>query len=142
MNQGVVNKLKDKRINVRLDDNLYNTVSEVSDKFGLNKSEVVRLALTGDLVKLNHTPIARIGRETREELIENSRAIFNQLDDISRANKGIANNINQLARQSYLKDNIVIDEESLNQFSDDIETIINSVQELKDEVSQLWLRLV
>lgn len=142
MNQGVVNKLKDKRINVRLDDNLYNTVSEVSDKFGLNKSEVVRLALTGDLVKLNHTPIARIGRETREELIENSRAIFNQLDDISRSNKGIANNINQLARQSYLKDNIVIDEDSLNQFSDDIETIINSVQELKDEVSELWLRLV
>lgn len=134
--------MKEKRINLRLDDNLYSEVSTVADRFGLNKSEVARLALTGDLAKLNHAPINKLGSEARKQLIENSQAIFNQLNHLGRINSGIANNINQMTRRANTNDNVVIDEEYLNQFSENISVLMAMTQELKDEVSTLWRHLV
>lgn len=134
--------MKEKRINVRLSDNLYGAVSDVSDRFGVNKSQVVRLALTADLAKLNQSPIAKLGSETREELIKNTQEIFNQLDDLSRSSRWIANNINQLARQSYTGQNVTIDEEYLKEYSDNLSVTRAMIDELKNEVSSLWRHLV
>lgn len=134
--------MKEKRINVRLSDNLYGAVSDVSDRFGVNKSQVVRLALTADLAKLNQSPIAKLGSETREELIKNTQEIFNQLDDLSRSSRWIANNINQLARQSYTGQNVTIDEEYLKEYSDNLSVTRAMIDELKSEVTDLWRHLV
>lgn len=88
---------KSNRINMRLDDKLLSMVDEVANEFGVSRSEVGRLALSGELKHL------RGKRGLSAEQIDKVMTAFAKLEtlfsDTQKTFHSMATNVNQIARK-------------------------------------------
>lgn len=88
---------KSNRINMRLDDKLLSMVDEVANEFGVSRSEVGRLALSGELKHL------RGKRGLSAEQIDKVMTAFGKLEtlfsDTQKTFHSMATNVNQIARK-------------------------------------------
>jgi metal-responsive CopG/Arc/MetJ family transcriptional regulator len=88
---------KSNRINMRLDDKLLSMVDEVANEFGVSRSEVGRLALSGELKHL------RGKRGLSAEQIDKVMTAFAKLEtlfsDTQKTFHSMANNVNQIAKK-------------------------------------------
>lgn len=88
---------KSNRINMRLDDKLLSMVDEVANEFGVSRSEVGRLALSGELKHL------RGKKGLSAEQIDKVMTAFAKLEtlfsDTQKTFHSMAFNVNQIARK-------------------------------------------
>lgn len=88
---------KSNRINMRLDDKLLCMVDEVANEFGVSRSEVGRLALSGELKHL------RGKKGLSAEQIDKVMTAFAKLEtlfsDTQKTFHSMATNVNQIARK-------------------------------------------
>lgn len=131
-----MNEMKNKNINVRLPEEVYNDVSEVADKFNKSLSEVVRLAITNQFNKLEKGNSLDKAQYTTliDTLKELSRVISKQETQLI----GLARNINQLTKYThtvgddrYITSNHQLLEKYLN-------TLVGIQNELKEISRQGW----
>lgn len=88
---------KSKRINMRLDDKLWGMVDEVANEFGVSRSEVGRLALSGELKHMRGKK--GLTAEQLDEVLKLLFAVENVFSSSQTVFNSIANNVNQIARK-------------------------------------------
>ena len=88
---------KSKRINMRLDDKLWGMVDEVANEFGVSRSEVGRLALSGELKHLRGKK--GLTAEQLDEVLKLLFAVENVFSSSQTVFNSMGNNVNQIARK-------------------------------------------
>lgn len=85
-----------KTINVRVDEDTYNTISEVANLLGVSRASLVRSALENNNKSTDGLREKRLESNKTNELYTSA---INKLNEIERDLKGVANNINQLTKK-------------------------------------------
>ena len=88
---------KSNRINMRLDDKLLSMVDEVANEFGVSRSEVGRLALSGELKHLRGKK--GLTAEQMDDVLKLLGSVETQFSSVQKRFTSIANNVNQIARK-------------------------------------------
>lgn len=88
---------KSHRINMRLDDKLWGMVDEVANEFGVSRSEVGRLALSGELKHMRGK--RGLSAEQIDTILKELGALENVTSRLQISFLSIANNVNQIARK-------------------------------------------
>ncbi|MGF3113691.1 ribbon-helix-helix protein, CopG family [Facklamia sp. P9177] len=133
---------KDKRINVRVDEDLYNQISVIADNLGINRSEVLRLSVQADLLKALDSPINKMGEETRKELMISAGNMSKDLQKLSKDFTWITNNVNQIARKANVNGITSSDLKDLSKFKKGVVVVNNEIKKVNLKVDKLWQYLV
>lgn len=88
---------KSNRINMRLDDKLLSMVDEVANEFGVSRSEVGRLALSGELKHLRGK--SGLSAEQIDEVMTKFATLETLFSKTQKAFQSMATNVNQIARK-------------------------------------------
>lgn len=86
------------QVNVRLDDKTNDIVNRVAKANRVSKSEVVRLALTGELEKIDAKKNKSLSDEEREKVLRDLGKMMGVLSNIQNQNARLGNNVNQIAK--------------------------------------------
>ena len=92
-----VGSSKSNRINMRVDDKLFSMVDEVANEFGVSRSEVGRLALSGELKHMRGKK--GLTAEQLDEVLKLLFAIENVFSSSQTVFNSMGNNVNQIARK-------------------------------------------
>lgn len=128
--------MKNKIINVRVDDELYQVITNLSDRYSLTVSEIVRLAITYELDKFSKQK-----SYTKEEylgIIDGLKDVSNSVNKLETQIIKMGTNINQLAKYTNkVKDSRYIDsnQDYLKSCKDNL---IKLQGELKDISCKAW----
>lgn len=131
--------MKTKKIDVRLDEDVYNIVTDIANQFDKTRSEVVRLALTNAIAKINNQ--RAYTKEEYNELIDTIKELSNAINKIETHLIRIGTNVNQLARYTHsIKDDRYI--------TSNKQILLKHIEELnamkmylKDISSNVWERV-
>lgn len=88
---------KSKRINMRLDDKLWGMVDEFAKEFGVSRSEVGRLALSGELKHMRGKN--GLTAEQIDDVLKLMAALEKQFSQTQKIFASMGNNVNQIARK-------------------------------------------
>lgn len=88
---------KSNRINMRVDDKLFGMVDEFAKEFGVSRSEVGRLALSGELKQLRGKK--GMTAEQMDEVLKLLSAVENVFSRSQTVFNSMGNNVNQIARK-------------------------------------------
>lgn len=88
---------KSNRINMRLDDKLLSMVDEVANEFGVSRSEVGRLALSGELKHLRGK--SGLSAEQIDKIMTKFATLESLFSQAQKDFHSMANNVNQIARK-------------------------------------------
>lgn len=86
------------QVNVRLDDKTNEIVNRVAKANRVSKSEVVRLALTGELEKIDAKKNKSLSDEEREKVLRELGKMMGVLSNIQNQNARLGSNVNQIAK--------------------------------------------
>lgn len=86
------------QVNVRLDDVTNAIVNRVATSNRISKSEVVRLALTDELARIDERKNKTLSAEEREIMIGHFNKIATEMSRMHREVAMLGNNVNQIAR--------------------------------------------
>lgn len=131
--------MKNKNINVRLENEIYKQVEDIADKYNKSLSEIVRLAINSELNKLGSKQ--SMTKEEYNYLIENLKGVSQRIAKSENQIIGIARNVNQLTKYTnQVKDSRGIDKNYL--LLEKYLKILNKIQtELKEISSKAWGRM-
>ena len=86
----------DKSINFRVDEEVYNALTELAEDRGINRSDLVRMILSNELSK--YYKYKGIDKETFEKYIEALSNISAVIGSSERQLNKIGNNLNQMSK--------------------------------------------
>lgn len=128
--------MKKKNINIRIDEDVYQTVSEVADRHGKSMSEIVRLSLMNDIEKITNQK--SYSKQEYNNLIELMKTLSNTIAKHESELNHIGRNINQLAKYT----NQVRDDRYINKNTEILENYLRQLdgqrQELKEISRRAW----
>ncbi|HFU4376111.1 TPA: plasmid mobilization relaxosome protein MobC [Streptococcus suis] len=88
---------KENRINVRVSDELLELVDEFANEYAVSRSEVTRLALSGELKQMR--PKMDISVVQFDELLNVLKDVDDAFSKYDRHLRSISNNVNQIAKK-------------------------------------------
>lgn len=88
---------KSNRINMRVDDKLFGMVDEFAKEFGVSRSEVGRLALSGELKHMRGKKV--LTAEQLDEVLKLLSSVENVFSSSQTVFNSMGNNVNQIARK-------------------------------------------
>lgn len=129
-------EMKKKNINIRIDEDVYQMVSEVADRHGKSMSEIVRLSLMNDIKKITNQK--SYSKQEYNNLIELMKTLSNTIAKHESELNHIGRNINQLAKYT----NQVRDDRYINKNTEILENYLRQLdgqrQELKEISRRAW----
>lgn len=130
------------RLTVRLDDQTFDAVSEVADKYRVKKSEVVRLALVDNLIKVTSKQQINISSDDRFLITAKLQTILKEMNDTRWQLYKLGTNHNQLVKAVNMDKKQVPQIPSLNEINHMRNELNKRLDTLFDEVNDIWLLLV
>lgn len=131
--------MKNKKIDVRVNEEIYNAITELSEQCSKSRAEIVRLALSDSLDKFSNQ--RSYTKEEYHQLIDNIKDLANAINKIETHLIRIGTNINQLAKYS----NAVKDDRYLYSNQQILIKHIEDMGIIKDYLHEtmqgVWLRL-
>lgn len=91
--------MKTSNINVRLEDDVYNQVTEIAEQFKRSRSEIVRLAISNELDKFSSQ--RSYTKEEYTNIINVLKDLSNSINTLETQLIKIGVNINQLAKYTH-----------------------------------------
>lgn len=130
------------RLTVRLDDQTFDAVSEVADKYRVKKSEVVRLALVDNLVRVTSKKRINISSDDREFILARLQTVLKEMNDTKWQLHKLGTNHNQLVKAVNMDKKQVPQIPELNEINRMRNELTKRLDDLLDEVNDIWLLLV
>lgn len=126
----------EKRINVRVDEELYKVVTELSELHNITRSELMRIAVTDNIKRLEKKKTYT--REEFEILINTINLVANNIKNLELELNKIGININQLTKlvnTSYNTEQITRNQSLLQRTNN---RLLNTEYELKELSKKIW----
>ena len=99
-------KKRDTRLTVRLSDELFDTINEVSSDLNLSNSDVIRYALTNNLRDVSALKRKRMSVEEREMIINSYHKLEKSVNLFSSNNVKIGTNLHQFVKCLNMNPNL------------------------------------
>lgn len=130
------------RLTIRLDDQTFQAVDEVADKYRMKKSEVVRLALVDNLVRVTSQKQINISSDDREFIVARLQNVLKEMNDTKWELNKLGTNHNQLVKAVNTNKKQVPQIPELNEINRMRNELTKRLDNLLDEVNDIWLLLV
>lgn len=126
----------EKRINVRVDEELYKVVTELSELHNITRSELMRIAVTDNIKRLEKKKTYT--REEFEILINTINLVANNIKNLEIELNKIGININQLTKlvNTSYNTELITRNQSLLQRTNN--RLLNTEYELKELSKKIW----
>lgn len=99
-------KKRDTRLTVRLSDEIFDTINEVSSDLNLSNSDVIRYALTNNLRDVSALKRKRMSVEEREMIINSYHKLEKSVNLFSSNNVKIGTNLHQFVKRLNMNPNL------------------------------------
>lgn len=130
-----------KQVNVRLSDGEMKVIDDVAQANRMSRSEVVRLAVMGELQRVNATRSKALTNEERAQALQMLAVMAENIATIRNANAKLGSNVNQIARalNSGVEPKVEIPVEKYEAFG---EVFNERLEDVAKELNALWQSLV
>ena len=122
-----------KSVNVRLDDDEFEAITELAIKYGKSRSEIVRTAMQG---LFEVSPAGALNPEQYQALVQDIASVKGGIGKLESQLLRVGNNVNQVARKVNSGDVQALS--TLNSFRSDLKLVNDALERLAREVGDSW----
>lgn len=138
---GAIVRGKTRPISLRLDEDIFDAVEKISDEYQINRSEVLREAIDGELDKVLARKNKSVPLETREKILKRLGTIMTNTDQVKKITKNMATNLNQITKKINDGDSSVSKIE-VEKYEELILKMTNILEKQAEGLNNIWLTLV
>lgn len=134
-----MDKALDKHVNFRMDAKEHAKLVEIADRYKLPVGELIRLAISDNLMRIaeiNHERRSNYLAEDRKEIIRNQLALLGIVSSAKSELRYIGNNLNQLAKKANSGEQV--SSFDLLPLAGQFDDVVAELERTREGVNKIW----